>query len=52
MRALAAFLAMNITGYLGWWLGSFIGIGTALALSIIASGFGYYYGRKLYDYYF
>jgi hypothetical protein len=47
MSILLAFVGATLAGALGWWLGAFIGPMSAYLVSTIASGFGFYYGRKL-----
>lgn len=49
MRTLFGWTAAMLLGWLGWWLGAFIGIGTAVLVSALASGIGLYWGRRLYD---
>ena len=49
MRTFCIFLAVNILGAIGWWLGSFNGIGTALVLSAVASLAGVWAGWQLYE---
>lgn len=49
MRAIFAMLGSLMLGWLGWVLGAHIGFGTALVLSCIGSGFGLYWGRRLFD---
>ena len=43
------FVASTAGGALGYWLGSFVGLGTGLFLSAIGTGVGLYYGRKFID---
>jgi hypothetical protein len=45
LGSLGAFLA----GSAGWWLGSKVGFGTALILSVVASGAGMYAGYRWFD---
>jgi len=49
MRTFCIFLAVNILGAIGWWLGSFSGIGTALVLSAVASLAGVWVGWHFYE---
>ena len=47
MRKLAGFVGMNLGGAIGWWLGSFSGLGLAVVLSAVGSGIGLYALRRL-----
>ena len=47
MPILLAFVGATLAGALGWWLGAFIGPMSAYIVSTLASGFGFYCGRKL-----
>lgn len=49
MRAIFGTLGTLVAGALGWAIGLRVGIGTAVVLSAIGSGFGLYWGRKLFD---
>lgn len=49
MRGIFTILGSVILGGIGWALGKHIGIGTALVLSCVGSGFGVYWGRRLFD---
>ncbi len=40
MKGIFALLLMTVAGWIGWWLGEFVGITTAVVLSMIASGAG------------
>ena len=51
MKRLLAVIGATILGYLGWWLGEFVGIMTAMALSVVASAVGWYIGARLFDEY-
>lgn len=42
-------MGMLLLGSVGWAIGAYVGFGTAFVLSTIASGFGMYWGRKLFD---
>lgn len=46
MSKLMGFLGVIIGGSVGWWLGSLVGLTTAIILSGFGSGFGLYMGRK------
>jgi hypothetical protein len=47
MKGMLGFLGMTVFGWVGWWLGMFVGITTAVVLSAVASGAGLYFTRKL-----
>ena len=49
MRTFVIFVAVNILGAVGWWLGSSFGIVTALVLSTAASLAGVWVGYRLYE---
>ncbi len=49
MRAAFSFIGTTVLGSVGWAIGAYIGIGTAIVLSCIGSGFGMYWGRRLFD---
>lgn len=49
MRAIFAFLGTFLAGSIGWAVGERVGLGTAVVLSAVGSGFGLYWGRKLFD---
>jgi len=49
MRTFCIFLAVNILGAVGWWLGSSFGVGTAFALSAVAGLAGVWVGWQLYE---
>jgi len=51
MRTFIIFVAVNILGAIGWWLGSFHGIGTALVLSTVCSLAGVWVGWQLFEHY-
>ncbi len=46
MEKIITGIVATITGSIGWWIGSGLGIMTAFIISTIATGFGAYYGRK------
>jgi hypothetical protein len=48
---LLGFIGATIGGYAGWWLGSFVGIMTAFIVSMICTGVGMYYGRRVAQHY-
>ena len=47
MKGLIGFVGMNVGGGLGWWLGMYVGITTAVVLCAVGSGAGLYYSRRL-----
>ncbi len=49
MRAIFSFLGATVLGSIGWTIGKYVGFGTALVVSCVGSGFGMYWGRKLFD---
>jgi len=51
MKGLLGFLGTMVVGSIGWWLGSLVGITTAIVLSSIGSGLGLYLARRLGDTY-
>lgn len=51
MSKFYSFLGATIGGYAGWALGARIGIATAFILSMIGTGLGIYYGRRIAQYY-
>jgi hypothetical protein len=49
MRGIFATLGTVLLGSIGWAIGQYVGLLTAVVLSAIGSGFGLYWGRKLFD---
>ena len=49
MRTFVIFVMVNILGAIGWWLGSYVGTGTAFALSAVASLAGVWVGWHFYE---
>lgn len=49
MRGLIGWLAAFLTGSAGWWLGSKIGFGTGVMVSVVAAGVGMYAGYRWFD---
>jgi hypothetical protein len=49
MRSIIGWLAAFMLGSLGWWLGRFIGIGTALVVSGLGSAVGLWAGFRWFD---
>lgn len=47
MRKLLVTRLMIVGGWIGWWLGDQVGLMTAFILSMIGTGFGMYFGRRL-----
>jgi hypothetical protein len=52
MNKLLAFFGMTIGGWLGWALGSPMGLFAAFILSIVGTGVGLYFGRRIANDYF
>jgi hypothetical protein len=50
MKGIIITTIMSVTGWFGWWLGSHIGLITALILSLIGTALGLYYGRRLLEF--
>jgi len=50
MRGLVVTVIMTVGGWLGWWLGDFLGLFGAVTLSMVGTGVGLYYGRRLVQY--
>jgi hypothetical protein len=44
---LLAIIGATIGGTVGWWLGAFVGTMTAFMLSMVGTGLGIYYGRRI-----
>ena len=47
MHFLVKLLSSSILGSIGWWLGDFVGMGTALLLSFVLSVVGWYGAKYL-----
>lgn len=52
MSKLLAFFGMTVGGWIGWAVGVRFGLFAAFLLSIVGTGVGLYYGRKLANEYF
>ncbi len=46
MNKIIVLLGSAIGGAVGWWLGNFVGLYTAVSLSAVGTGAGVYYARK------
>jgi hypothetical protein len=51
MNKFYSFLGATILGYVGWYIGAKVGMTTAFILSMVGTGVGIYYGRKIAQYY-
>ena len=51
MSKLFSFLGATILGYAGWFIGARIGVATAFIVSMVGTGVGMYYGRRIAQYY-
>ena len=49
MRKFCIFIGVNVLGAIGWWLGSSVGIGTALVVSAIFSLAGVWVGWHFFE---
>ena len=47
MTKLLGFVGATVGGYAGWALGALAGPFSAFVVSMIGTGFGMYYGRKM-----
>jgi hypothetical protein len=47
MEKLFAFVGSTIGGYAGWALGATVGLTTAVMVSMVGTGIGIYYGRRI-----
>jgi len=47
MNAIIILGLTTVGGWLGWWLGAFVGTFTAFALSMIGTGAGLYFAKRL-----
>jgi hypothetical protein len=47
MRRLVIAMLTIVGGWIGWWLGDHVGLMTAFILSMVGTGFGMYFGRRL-----
>jgi hypothetical protein len=47
MPTFLGLVGATIAGAVGWWLGESLGLFGAFLLSTLATGLGYYYGRRL-----
>lgn len=51
MTKLLGFVGATAGGALGWWAGAPVGTMTAFTLSMVGTGVGLYFGRKVADQY-
>ena len=47
MGKLFSFIGATIGGYAGWALGATVGLTTAFIFSMVGTGIGIYYGRRI-----
>jgi apolipoprotein N-acyltransferase len=47
MNKILLFMGATLGGALGWWIGSFIGIMTACAVSVVLTALGIYLARLI-----
>jgi hypothetical protein len=46
MQKIATIGGATVGGWVGWWLGSQVGLITGYFLSVVGTGFGIYAGRR------
>ena len=51
MAKLFSFIGSTALGYVGWFIGAKVGMTTAFIISMVGTGAGMYYGRKIAGYY-
>lgn len=51
MIKFAGYIGSFVGGTIGWWLGNFFGLMAAFMLSMVGTGLGMYYGRRIADLY-
>jgi hypothetical protein len=51
MGKLFSFIGATVGGYAGWAVGAGVGFTTAFMVSMVGTGLGIYYGRKVARYY-
>ncbi|MEP6731550.1 MAG: hypothetical protein ABJE10_12960 [bacterium] len=47
LTKLLSFIGATVGGGIGWWAGESYGFVVAFMVSMVGTGFGIYYGRKL-----
>jgi uncharacterized membrane protein YsdA (DUF1294 family) len=47
MKKVLIILSISIGGWIGWWLGKYVGIMTAYFLSVVGGAAGLYIGRQI-----
>jgi hypothetical protein len=52
MTKMLVFIGASVGGWIGWWAGAPVGTMTAFMLSMVGTGAGMYFGRKVADNYF
>lgn len=51
MGKVFSFIGATIGGYAGWAIGAPVGFTTAFMISMVGTGIGIYYGRRVAQYY-
>ena len=51
MTKLLMFLGSTVGGYIGWWCGERVGFMTAFIISMVGTGAGMYFGRRVAQHY-
>lgn len=47
MNMLCIFVGVTVLGWIGWWIGAYVGLMTAFALSSVGSILGVYVGWRI-----
>lgn len=47
MQRMIALICVTILGWLGWWLGGYVGLMTAFFVSVVTSAVGWYIGTRI-----
>lgn len=47
MKNIIVTIITILCSWLGWWIGDFFGLMTAFILSMVGTGLGIYYGKRL-----
>jgi uncharacterized membrane protein YeaQ/YmgE (transglycosylase-associated protein family) len=51
MKGLMGWIGATVGGWLGWWIGDHVGLFTAFIVSMVGTGAGLYFGRRIASHY-